>query len=153
MNTPCCRLDEEFICGVVRNRSGIDSGELDYTIRVVRAEKDLPNVIKEVERLLAALRARAGVTGPEPIAPNVDDLRRPKEVSEEAWNVMSEDERAASAWVYGMTPYARSETSLVYAFRVGAYWQREKDARHVVAQPMLNPAHAELLAREIRGQK
>ena len=58
---PCCRLDQEFICGIVRNRSGIDSGELDFTIRCERADKDLDNVIKEVERLLKALiKARHG---------------------------------------------------------------------------------------------
>ena len=55
----CCRLDQEFICGIVRNRSGIDSGELDISIRVERAEKDLPNVIKEVEWLLKRLNEMA----------------------------------------------------------------------------------------------
>jgi hypothetical protein len=54
----CCRLSQEFICGVVRNRSGIDSGELDISIRVERADKDLDNVIKEVEWLLKTLRER-----------------------------------------------------------------------------------------------
>jgi len=28
----CCRLDEETIISIGRNRSGIDSGEIDYTI-------------------------------------------------------------------------------------------------------------------------
>ena len=51
----CCRLDQEFICGIVRNRSGIDSGELDYAIRCERAELDINNVIKETERLLKRL--------------------------------------------------------------------------------------------------
>jgi molybdopterin synthase catalytic subunit len=49
------RLDDEFICGIVRNRSGIDSGELDYEIDIVRTERDLDNVIKEVEFLLEKL--------------------------------------------------------------------------------------------------
>lgn len=56
MNKICCRLDEEFICGIVRNRSGIDSGELDFTIRCERAEADIDNVIEEVERLLYSLK-------------------------------------------------------------------------------------------------
>ncbi len=51
----CCRLDQEFICGIVRNRSGIDSGELDFTIRCEKAELDINNVIKETERLLKRL--------------------------------------------------------------------------------------------------
>ena len=54
----CCRLDQEFICGIVRNRSGIDSGELDFSIRVERAERDLENVIIEVERMLVELKRR-----------------------------------------------------------------------------------------------
>jgi hypothetical protein len=32
------RLDEEFIMAVVRNSSGIDSGELDYSIKSDRFE-------------------------------------------------------------------------------------------------------------------
>lgn len=52
----CCRLDQEFICGIVRNRSGIDSGELDHSIRVERARKELDSVIIEVERLLRSLK-------------------------------------------------------------------------------------------------
>lgn len=52
----CCRLDQEFICGIVRSRSGIDSGELDYAIRCERAEKDINQVINEVDRLLSRLK-------------------------------------------------------------------------------------------------
>lgn len=58
---PCCRLDQEFICGIVRNRSGIDSGELDYTIREDRVIRDLDNVILETERLLKRLKEIKGV--------------------------------------------------------------------------------------------
>jgi len=49
------RLDEEFICGIIRHRSGIDSGELDYDIDVTRTKRDLDNVIKEVRFLLKRL--------------------------------------------------------------------------------------------------
>lgn len=32
------RLDEECIMAVVRNRSGVDSGEIDYHLNVLRFE-------------------------------------------------------------------------------------------------------------------
>jgi hypothetical protein len=51
----CCRLDQEFVCGIVRNRSGIDSGELDIHIRA-RVVKDIDNAILETERLLKRLK-------------------------------------------------------------------------------------------------
>ena len=56
MSEFCCRLDQEFICGIVRNRSGISSGDLDICIRVQRTKKDLIGVIKEVEFLLNRLK-------------------------------------------------------------------------------------------------
>ena len=54
MTIPCCRLDQEFICGIIRNRSGMDSGDLDFLIRA-RTYKDIDNVILEAERLLKRL--------------------------------------------------------------------------------------------------
>ena len=52
----CNRLSQEFICGVVRHRGGIDEGELDYQIRMSRAEKHIDEVIAEVEGLLKRLK-------------------------------------------------------------------------------------------------
>jgi hypothetical protein len=52
----CCKLDEEFICGIVRNRSGIDFGQL-ICVRTERVEKDLESAIKEVEYLLKTLKS------------------------------------------------------------------------------------------------
>jgi hypothetical protein len=53
---PCCRLDEEFICGIIRHRPGVDSGELDYCLRADRTDKeDLKAVIAEVQKLLERL--------------------------------------------------------------------------------------------------
>ena len=49
------RLDEEYIMAVVRNRSGIDSGEIDYSIKCDRFERlnvaDLCEVIKTINIL------------------------------------------------------------------------------------------------------
>lgn len=49
------RLDEEYIMAVVRNRSGIDSGEIDYSIKVDRfdklSERDLNEVLNMLDRL------------------------------------------------------------------------------------------------------
>jgi len=33
------RLDDEYIMAVVRNRSGIDSGEIDYSLSIDRFDK------------------------------------------------------------------------------------------------------------------
>ena len=50
------RLDEECIMAVVRNRSGIDSGEIDYTLMVDRFENlsyaDLMAVMGTLEDLV-----------------------------------------------------------------------------------------------------
>lgn len=51
----CCRLDQEFVCGIIRHRSGIDSGELDYAIRHGRCLQDLDSIIFEVQFLLDKL--------------------------------------------------------------------------------------------------
>lgn len=52
----CCRLDQEFICGIVRNRSGIDSGCLDWSIRVDRTKQDAAAIVRELERLTEKVR-------------------------------------------------------------------------------------------------
>lgn len=36
MSEYCCRLNEECIVAIVRNRIGVDFGEIDYTIRCER---------------------------------------------------------------------------------------------------------------------
>ena len=51
----CCKLDEEFVCGIIRHRSGIDSGELDYSILHNRVRPCLNDIIFEVQCLLDKL--------------------------------------------------------------------------------------------------
>jgi len=51
----CCKLDQEFVCGIIRSRSGIDSGELDYSIRHNRVRPCLNDIIFEVQFLLDKL--------------------------------------------------------------------------------------------------
>lgn len=39
MGKTCCRLSQECIMAVVRNRSGIDSGEIDYSLMVAKFDR------------------------------------------------------------------------------------------------------------------
>lgn len=63
----CCRLDQEFIMGVVRNRSGIDAGEIDMELRagpfsrmsvgcLENAIKTLASLTRQVEQRLQYLK-------------------------------------------------------------------------------------------------
>jgi hypothetical protein len=49
------RLDDEYIMAVVRNRSGVDSGEIDYSIKCDRFDRlslgDLAKIIKTINEL------------------------------------------------------------------------------------------------------
>lgn len=50
-----CKLDDEFVCGIIRHSSGIDERELDYLIRHNRVRFFLNDVIFEVQCLLDKL--------------------------------------------------------------------------------------------------
>lgn len=51
-----CRLEQEYIMAVVRNRSGVDSGEIDFNIKTYRFdslnERDLKRTIFILKRLI-----------------------------------------------------------------------------------------------------
>jgi len=49
------RLNEEYIMAVVRNRSGIDSGEIDYSIPVDKFDKQSIQSLEEIKTELARL--------------------------------------------------------------------------------------------------
>lgn len=51
----CCKINKEFVCGIVRRKSGIDSDELDYSIRHNRVRFRLDDIIFEVQCLLDKL--------------------------------------------------------------------------------------------------
>jgi hypothetical protein len=44
----CCRLDEETIIAIVRNRSGIDAGEIDYTLRTEKFDNQSIGSLKDM---------------------------------------------------------------------------------------------------------
>ena len=50
------RLDDECIMAVVRNRSGIDSGEIGYSILVARFEAQTKNSLVEIINILDILK-------------------------------------------------------------------------------------------------
>lgn len=52
------RLEEEYILAVVRNRSGIDSGEIDYSIRSDRFERQDAFSLLEIAKTLDALKVK-----------------------------------------------------------------------------------------------
>lgn len=52
------RLDEECIMAIVRNRSGIDSGEIDYCLMVTRFERMSIGCLEDAIRTLDVLRSR-----------------------------------------------------------------------------------------------
>ena len=51
----CCRLSEETIIAIVRNRSGIDSGEIDYNLKCEKfdnlSQYDLGQMLKTIKVL------------------------------------------------------------------------------------------------------
>ena len=59
-NEHCCRLDEEFICGIIRHRAGIDEGDLDYQIRRYVVDNHIDEIIAEVKCLLEKLNEIKG---------------------------------------------------------------------------------------------
>ncbi len=52
------RLDDEYILAVVRNRSGIDSGEIDYSIPIDKFEGQRVSCLKEVITTLHQLEGK-----------------------------------------------------------------------------------------------
>lgn len=52
------RLEEECIMAVVRNRSGIDSGEIDMTLMIKRFERMSIGCLKDAIKTLEVLRLR-----------------------------------------------------------------------------------------------
>lgn len=56
MSDYCCRLDQEFILGVVRNRSGIDSGEIDYNIRCHKLSNQSKGCLQDILSTLDCLK-------------------------------------------------------------------------------------------------
>lgn len=52
------RIEDEYIMAVVRNRSGVDSGELDYSIRCSRFDELSVRDLKEVREILCRLSDR-----------------------------------------------------------------------------------------------
>lgn len=58
----CCRLSQETIVAIVRNRSGIDSGEIDYTLKCDRFEKQsvgcLEDIISTMKTLIVKCQER-----------------------------------------------------------------------------------------------
>ena len=52
------RLDEECIMAVVRNRSGIDSGEIDYSIMSDKFDQQQIPCLKEIMATLSQLRMK-----------------------------------------------------------------------------------------------
>lgn len=55
MKKYCCRLDQEYIMAVVRNRSGIDSGEIDYSIPVAKFQKQDVGSLVDIHETLCVL--------------------------------------------------------------------------------------------------
>ncbi len=53
MSDYCCRLDQETIIAIVRNRSGVDCGEIDYNIRGERFDNQ---DIKSIFEIISALK-------------------------------------------------------------------------------------------------
>lgn len=49
------RLDDEYIMAVVRNRSGISSGEIDYNIKSYRFHRQPVESLKEIKKYLKSL--------------------------------------------------------------------------------------------------
>ena len=52
------RLEQEYVVAVVINRSGIDSGEVDYSIPIDRFEKLRPTTLKAVIEELNFLKRK-----------------------------------------------------------------------------------------------
>lgn len=56
MSDYCCRLNQECIMAIVRNRSGIDSGEIDYIIKGARFDsqniKSMFEIISTLKELI-----------------------------------------------------------------------------------------------------
>lgn len=52
------RLDEEYLLAVVRNRSGIDSGEIDYSIPVEKFERQRVPCLKKIITTLHQLEGK-----------------------------------------------------------------------------------------------
>lgn len=58
MSYLCCRLAQEYIIAVVRNRSGIDAGEIDYNLNVKRFERMSIGCLNDAIKMLDVLRQR-----------------------------------------------------------------------------------------------
>jgi hypothetical protein len=54
----CCRLDQEFIMGVVRNRSGQDSGKIDMNLRIHLLDRLCLGDLLAARKTLEVLKAR-----------------------------------------------------------------------------------------------
>lgn len=52
------RLDDEYLMAVVRNRSGIDSGEIDYSIPIQKFERQDLGSLGEIMHTLDVLKNR-----------------------------------------------------------------------------------------------
>ena len=55
---PCCRLSQECIMAVVRNRSGIDAGEIDYTLRVAKFDRMSVGCLEDAIKTIDVLRKK-----------------------------------------------------------------------------------------------
>ena len=58
MRKYCCRLDQEYIMAVVRNRSGIDAGEIDYTLSVEKFDNLRGGCLEDVIETLGILKKK-----------------------------------------------------------------------------------------------
>lgn len=77
---PCCRLDQEFIGGIVRNRSGVDSGEIDYELRLARLDRmtrrELSDAIECLDALKDYIMTRLTTANPLPASPSAEPCGR-----------------------------------------------------------------------------
>lgn len=61
MSEYCCRLREETIMAVVRNRSGIDAGEVDYSLMCAKFDKLSIGCLEDVIATLKTLKKKCEV--------------------------------------------------------------------------------------------
>lgn len=69
MSKYCCRLCQEYKMAIVVNRSGVDSGEIDYSLPIEKFEKlsmgQLEDCIRSLKLLIRKCEIRHGDLDPE----------------------------------------------------------------------------------------
>lgn len=52
------RIEEEYIIAIVRNRSGVDAGEIDYSLKVDKFEKMSIGCLKDTLKTMSVLETK-----------------------------------------------------------------------------------------------